>query len=165
MIRLNIKSVSEEKPVFLRLSVFQKSKSKTKEKSKILRLCFYRKVKRFFYNSSQKVLRRLLAQVHYDLCQRMARKADLAEVGPLAGCPKRKSLCVARNIGQPERRKPSVVRARFLNFSFARQKGKTRLSGSRVRQSLVTLSVKFRIFALMSFLATSSTQLTCRSMS
>ena len=84
---LDCKSVPEEKPVFLRLSVFPKSKSKTKEKSKILRLCFYRKVKRFFYNSSQKVLRRLLAQVHYDLCQQTLRKADLAEVGPLVACP------------------------------------------------------------------------------
>ena len=84
---LDCKSVPEEKPVFLRLSVFPKSKSKTKEISKILRLCFYRKVKWFFYKSSQKVLARLLAQPHYDLCQRTAGKADLAEVGPLAGCP------------------------------------------------------------------------------
>ena len=135
---------------------------------KILWLCVYRKVKWFFYKNQgniEKDLELLLAQVQIDLCQTLARKRYLCDVAPLAGCPKRKSLCVARNIGQPERRKPSVVRARFLNFSFARQKGKTRLSGSRVRQSLVTLSVKFRIFALMSFLATSSTQLTCRSMS
>ena len=67
---------------------------------------------------SKKDFWRLLAQVRYDLCQRTVRKGDLAEVGPLAGCPKRKSLCAARYIGQPERRKPAVVQASFLNFRF-----------------------------------------------
>ena len=64
-----------------------KSKSETEELSKILRLCFFRKVKSFFYNSSQKDSWRLLAQVHYDLCQQTPRKGVLSEVAPLAGCP------------------------------------------------------------------------------
>ena len=76
----------------------------------------------FFQEISRKDLEALLGLPLYDLCQALPRKGYLCDVTPLAGCPKRKSLCIARSIGQPERRKPTVVQARFLNFCFARQK-------------------------------------------
>ena len=89
-----------------------KVKPVSKEKTKILELCVYRKVKWFFYKSSQNVLMRLLAQVYCDLCQRMARNGDLAEVGPLAGCPWTNCLCFARDIGERSPQKPPCLPAR-----------------------------------------------------
>ena len=137
---LNIKSVSEEKPVFLRLSLFPKSKSKTKEKSKILRLCFYRKVKRFFYNSSQKVLKRLLAQVHYDLCQRLARKADLAEVGPPGRMPLNQSFMLCAKHSRKSAPKAAVSSSAKAKKFQARPKSD--LDEKKARQGWAWLEIQ-----------------------
>ena len=69
----------------------------------------------FFQEISRKDLEALLGHPLYALCRTLAGKGYLCDLGPQAGCPKRKSLCVARDMRPRSQTKPAVARGEKHN--------------------------------------------------